>query len=200
MQRFQWGEDGQRRLVGAGGGGTLFSGTDDRGEVRIFGLMPGEYVIGTRRGLTSGPGAGSDAAEGFANTFYPGTLSATDAQPISVGIGQELSIQFALVASRLSRIRGTATDSQGRPAAGATINLVTQIGCGGMSSSTAGTVGPDGAFSVSGVPPGEHFLQFRQRLGLETESASMPISVAGDINGAGRDPWVGYHGGGPCGL
>jgi protocatechuate 3,4-dioxygenase beta subunit len=183
MQRFQWGEDGQRRLVGAGGGGTPFSGTDDRGEVRIFGLMPGEYVIGTRRGLTSGPGAGSDAAEGFANTFYPGTLSAMEAQPISVGIGQELNIQFALVASRLSRIRGTATDSQGRPAAGATINLVTQIGCGGMSSSTAGTVSPDGTFSVSGVPPGEHYLQFRQRLGLETESASVPISVGGDING-----------------
>ena len=78
VQRFQWGEDGQRRLTGAGSGGAAFSGTDDRGEIRIFGLMPGEYVIEARRGLTGGgPGAGSDTAEGFANTFYPGTLSAT---------------------------------------------------------------------------------------------------------------------------
>ena len=101
VQRFQWSEDGQRRLVSSGSGGTLFSGTDDRGEVRIFGLMPGEYVIEARRGLgAGGPGAGPDSAEGFANTFYPGTLNASEAQAISVGIGQELSIQFPLTASR----------------------------------------------------------------------------------------------------
>jgi hypothetical protein len=184
VQRFQWGEDGQRRLTGAGSGGAPFSGTDDRGEMRIYGLMPGEYVIEARRGLTGGgPGAGNDTAEGFATTFYPGTQSVMEAQPITVGIGEELSVQFPLVASRLSRIRGTAADSQGRPAAGATISVVTPVGCGGFSSSGAGQVGPDGAFTVSGVPPGEHYLRFSLRQGLETEYASVPITVAGDING-----------------
>jgi hypothetical protein len=183
VQRFQWSEDGQRRLTGVGSG-LPFSGTDDRGEMRIFGLMPGEYVIEARRGLGSGgPGAGNDTAEGFANTFYPGTTNAAEAQPVSVGIGQEISVQFSLGASRMSRIRGTARDSQGRPAVGANISLVTLSGCGGMSSSSAGQVGADGAFTVSGVPPGDHFLQFRLRQGLETEFASTPIAVTGDING-----------------
>ena len=184
VQRFQWGEDGRRRLTGAGSGGTGLSGTDDRGEMRIYGLMPGDYVIEARRGLGGGgPGAGSDTAEGFANTFYPGTLSATEAQPITVGIGQELSIQFPLVSSRLSRVRGTAADSQGRPAAGATIAVVTAVGCGGFSSAGAGQVGPDGAFAISGVAPGEHFLRFSHRVGLDTESAAVPINVTGDISG-----------------
>lgn len=184
VQRFQWSEDGQRRLVGSGSGGTPFSGTDDRGEVRIYGLMPGEYVIEARRGVgTGGPGAGSDAAEGFATTFYPGTLSAPEAQPVTVGIGQELSIQFSLAVSRLSRIRGTAADSQGRPAAGAAISVVTPVGCGGFSSSTAGQVAPDGTFTVSGVAPGEHFLRFSLRRGVDTESAAVPLAVTGDIDG-----------------
>ena len=182
VQRFQWGEDGQRRLIGAGG--QPFSGTDDRGEVRIYGLMPGEYAIQARRGLTGGgPGGGSDTGEGFATTFYPGTLRAAEAQPITVGIGQELSIQFPLTTSRLSRIRGTAVDSQGRPAAGATISVMTPVGCGGFSSSGAGQVGQDGTFTVSGVPPGEQYLRFSLRRGLETESAAVPISVTGDISG-----------------
>ena len=183
VQRFQWGADGQRRLTSAGG--QPFSGTDDRGEIRIFGLMPGDYVIEARRGPTggAGPSGGSDTAEGFANTFYPGTLSAAEAQPIAVGVGQELSIQFPLVASRLARIRGTAADSQGRPAAGATVVVVTTVGCGGFSSSSTGRVAPDGTFTVSGVAPGEHHLQFSLREGLDTQSAAVPITVNGDING-----------------
>jgi hypothetical protein len=185
VQRFQWGEDGRRRLTAAGGsGGAPFSGTDDRGEVRIYGLMPAEYVIEARRGLTGGgPSGGSDTSEGFATTFYPGTVSAAEAQPITVGIGQELSIQFPLVASRLARIRGTAVDSEGRPASGATIAVVTPIGCGGFSSSGTGRVTPEGTFTVSGIPPGDHYLQFSLREGLDTESASVPINVTGDING-----------------
>src|SRR5262245_56576822 len=50
VQRFQWGVDGRRRLTGAGGQRT--SVTDDRGEVRLFGLMPGEYVLEAGRPLT----------------------------------------------------------------------------------------------------------------------------------------------------
>jgi hypothetical protein len=188
VQRFQYGPDGQRRLVQAAGPTSPFSGTDDRGEFRAFGLMPGEYVVlGSQRSVLGGalpPGAGNDAGEGFSPTYYPGTISSAEAQPVTLGVAQETSVQFAMVASRLSRVSGRAVDSQGRPAAGAQISLVTTTG-NGTSSSSAGSVAADGSFGVGGVSPGEHTLQFRQgRPGVPGEGASVPVVVAGtDIDG-----------------
>ena len=184
VQRFQWSPTGQRRLVNAGTGGILGqNGTDDRGEVRIFGLMPGEYVLeaSNRLGGISPLSGGSSNAEGFSPTFYPGTLDSAQAQTISLGIGQEVSVQFAVVASRFSRIRGRAVDSQGRPAAGAGIQVVTQSGSG-TSSSGAGQVNPDGTFAVSGVAPGQHTLRFSTRAGADSEAAAVPVNVSGDID------------------
>ena len=33
------------------------------------------------------------------------------------------------------------------------------------------------------MPPGDHYLRFTLRVGLETENGSVPITVAGDLNG-----------------
>src|SRR5262249_47865682 len=101
VQRFQFGTDGQRRLTGAPGGPGFMNVTDDRGEYRAYGLTPGEYVVSaTVRTIGSGPGNPDDNTDGFAPTYYPGTVSVTDAQPISVGAAEERSVQFALVAAR----------------------------------------------------------------------------------------------------
>src|SRR5687768_12727333 len=162
-QRFQWGADGQRRLTRAPSGGPgsgFFLATDDRGEIRIFGLMPGDYIIEARADLViQGVSAGNDTREELARTFYPGTLSAAQARPVTVGIGEEISIQYSVVTARLARVSGTAVDSQGRPASGASISLVTVSG-GSISSSTGTAVRADGTFVLSGVAPGEHSLRF----------------------------------------
>src|SRR5262245_32043873 len=51
-QRFEYRADGQRMLAAIYVQGQ--SGTDDRGEIRLFGLMPGEYVVSaTYRVVTS---------------------------------------------------------------------------------------------------------------------------------------------------
>jgi hypothetical protein len=185
-QRFQWGADGQRRLTRAPSGGPgsgFFLATDDRGEIRIFGLMPGDYIIEARGDLViQGVSAGNDAREELARTFYPGTLSADQARPVPVGIGEEISIQYAVVTARLARVSGTAVDSQGRPASGASISLVTASG-GSISSSAGTAVRADGTFVLSGVAPGEHSLRFNTRVGETYESAAMPITVTGDIAG-----------------
>jgi protocatechuate 3,4-dioxygenase beta subunit len=183
VERFQWGPNGQRRLISAGTGGILgLTGTDDRGEVRIFGLMPGEYVLeaSNRLGGISPLSGGSSNAEGFSPTFYPGTLDSTQAQTISLGIGQEVSVQFPVIASRFSRIRGRAVDSRGQPAAGAGIQVVTQSGSG-TGSSGAGQVNPDGTFAISGVAPGQHTLRFSTRAGADSVAAAIPVNVSGDI-------------------
>src|SRR5688572_17988693 len=105
VQRYQYGPDGQRRLTGAQTGNAALglAGTDDRGEMRVFGLMPGEYVVqASMRSLGSPTGSNlGDSAEGYLPTFYPGTVSADQADIISIGIGEERSIQFAIVPARL---------------------------------------------------------------------------------------------------
>jgi hypothetical protein len=142
--------------------------------------------MATVRNLTAPAptGGANDANEGFAATYYPGTVSAAEAQAISLGIGVEVPVQFALVPARMGRVSGTVLTSDGRPAAGASISVMTVTG-NGMSSYGAGSVTPDGSFTVSGIAPGEHTLQIRQNVaGAVGEFASAPIVVGNtDITG-----------------
>jgi len=183
VQRFQYGPDGQRRLTPASSGVTFSSATDDRGEFRAFGLTPGEYVVSAsvRSFGLVGTGNPNDVQEGFSPTFYPGTVSPAEAQAVSVAAGEERSIQFAMTAARMSRISGTVFTSDGRPASGAQLIVVTRQG-GGMSTSGGGAVAADGSFSMSGIAPGEHSLEVRPQPRPGTtfaEFASMPIVVSG---------------------
>jgi hypothetical protein len=91
------------------------------------------------------------ASEGFAPTFYPGVTTASQATPIAVGIGQETTVQFSLVRSRLARVSGVVVDSQGRPANGARVWLATSVGF-----SPGANTAPDGSFIISAVPPDEY--------------------------------------------
>ena len=184
VQRYRYGPDGQRRLTSASTSLVPFAGTDDRGEIRLFGLMPGDYIVSaTMRStaLTAGPAA-NDSSEGFSPTFYPGTINPAEAQAIIVAVGQETSVQLSLVTARMARVSGTVVDSEGRPAAGAQLSVVTRQATS-MSSSGAGMVAPDGSFSIVGVAPGEHSINVRPQARPGTtggaEFASMPISVSG---------------------
>jgi protocatechuate 3,4-dioxygenase beta subunit len=191
VQRFQYAPDGQRRLTMAQGGMPGFmSATDDRGEIRIYGLSPGEYVISASVRNNGLPRAAnpSDADDGFPPTFYPGTISVAEAQPISVAAGEERSVQFSMVAARLSRISGTVLTSEGRPAAGAQLIVVTRQGGAGRSfPGSGGPVAADGSFSISGIAPGDHSIEVRSQGregGADSEFASMPVAVSGtDITG-----------------
>ena len=85
-QRYQYGPGGQRRLTYGGG---PFVMTDDLGQFRLYGLMPGEYVVSAvvrqmGMAMAMGPGSGNDSSEGYAPTFYPGTVNPADAQPVTV--------------------------------------------------------------------------------------------------------------------
>jgi protocatechuate 3,4-dioxygenase beta subunit len=182
-QRFQYGPDGQRRL-----GTVQLATSDDRGEFRLYGLMPGEYVVNAAvrnaMAITTTPNA-NDANEGFAPTFYPGTINANEAQPITLGIGEEKAIQFSLAASRMARVSGTVMTSTGGPAVGAQVMLLPRT-MSVTSLSTLGMVAPDGSFSGNAVPPGEYTLQVRMmpRGSGQAEFATVPLDVgAADVTG-----------------
>src|SRR5438105_6324202 len=104
--------NGQRQLVAAGRQAT----SDDIGQFRVFGLMPGDYIVrATVRNTTLVPAAlnGVDDPSGYPTTYYPGTTDIGQAQPVTVALGQELSgLAFGLVPARLSRVSANVIDSQ----------------------------------------------------------------------------------------
>jgi len=191
--------NGQRQLANVG----RTSITDDLGQFRIFGLMPGDYVLKASvrdNNPATAPQPSADGTMGYPGTYYPGTAEVAQAQTVTVALGQELSsVAFPLVPARLSRISGTAMGSDNRPLAGAMVILRT-IGPGGATARLnvggGNQVRPDGTFRLTNVPPGEYVLDVQQRpqnlqnaQGLQglnlsqLEFASMPLSVAGDIDG-----------------
>ena len=155
VQRYQYRSDGQRSLTQVSGAAVpSMSLTDDRGEVRVYGLMPGEYVVSAVARFLPSIGGSAPAVEGYVPTFYPGVLNASQATSISVGIGEESTAQFSMVRSRLARISGMVIDTQGRPANGANVMLGSSV----VTGSGSAHVGADGTFAISNVAPGDYAL------------------------------------------
>jgi len=169
-------------LTYAGGSGLVL--TDDRGEFRAYGLMPGEYVVSSivRRPMFQQGANPNDASEGFAHTYYPGTPNPAEAQLVEVGLPQEVSIHMALQAARLARVSGTVVNSEGKPVVAVRLMIRTASGGGGMFS-TGGSTGADGSFLLANVPPGDHYIDaFTERLPTDAagEMASVPITVSSE--------------------
>ena len=206
--RYQYQPDGRRRLTTVPTGGPFGGGgstTDDLGQFRIYGLMPGTYVISASINPMGGaiampmPAGGmnvlngaNDGSDGYATTYFPGTANENDAQGIPVNVGQEAAAFFSLVPARLSRISGVVRNSQGRPASGVTLGVRMMQPGGIAMGGFGGTTGPDGSFMLQNITPGEYVLEVRPmgRPGMpgfsaaEAEFALMPITVNGqDISG-----------------
>ena len=186
--------NGERQLVNAGRSAQ----TDDLGAYRIFGLMPGDYVVraSMRPNMPAVHEAPMSEPMGYPGTYYPGVADVSQAQTVTAALGQELSsIAFPLVPARLSRISGTVMGSDGRPLAGAMV-MIRARGSGGLGALRMNIVNgggnqvrPDGSFQLTNVPPGDYVLDVQQRpqnirslqdINLsQLEFASMPVSVSG---------------------
>jgi hypothetical protein len=143
--------------------------TDDRGELRVSDLAPGEYYVATA------PSASPVRPGGRAQTFYPGTASETEAQPVTVGLGEEVDISFPLASARGARISGVI---EGMPQRAPEVRMMRRtLGSNTMLSLN---VAPDGAFSASNLLPAEYVITVRG----ETEMGLLRLRVAGeDIDG-----------------
>jgi hypothetical protein len=188
--------NGERQLVNSG----RIVQTDDLGQYRIFGLMPGEYVVrASLRQNVARPGATEPDPMGYPGTYYPGVVDVGQAQTVTVSLGQEMSsVAFSLVPARLSRISGIVMGSDGRPLSGGMV-MLRPSGTGGLGamrvafgSGNNNQIRTDGSFQLTGVPPGDYVLDVQQRpqnirnlpnLNLaDLEFASMPLTVSGDID------------------
>ena len=189
--RYQF-TNGERQLVNAGRVAT----TDDLGQYRIFGLMPGDYVV--RASAADEPERGADGTElplsrrlGYPGTYYPGVADVAQAQTVTVSLGQELSsVAFPLVPARLARISGTVMNSEGRPLGGAIVAL-RAIGSGGAAARLniggGNQVRADGTFRLTNVPPGEYVLDVQQRpQDLQNLQSSQPDAARIRLDAAQR--------------
>ena len=181
--RHQYLPNGQRQLAPVMT--VMFGGTvsNDLGEFRLFGLMPGAYIVSATPSEVGGtmtmPGAAPSPSDsdGHGITYYPGTINADQAQPITVALSEEAAVSFALVPSRMTRVSGIVRDSQGQPLPGVMLTIRSKIGYG-TSMRGLPAVGSDGRFTISNIPPGEHWLEVMQRSD-GGEAASVSIT-AGD--------------------
>jgi protocatechuate 3,4-dioxygenase beta subunit len=199
VMRYQY-LQGERRLMAAGNGQT-----DDKGQFRVWGLMPGDYYISAvarggfgggfgpgGRGLGGrGGGRGGGLATGnesdainYAPTYYPGVTSVSDAKPISLGLSQELlDMNFSMQLVRMSRLAGRVTNPDGSATTNGQVNLVLEGSGGGRGNQIGAAFGSridwDGGFALNAVPPGRYILRAR---GDDTETpqfATIPLTVNG---------------------
>jgi hypothetical protein len=200
--------NGQRGLQASGAGDT----TDDTGAYRLHGLAPGEYyVTASPRRVEDRTGRLiSEAIPGRgAPIFYPGTANRDEAQRITVDVSGEARADMQFVDVRTSRVSGIVLASDGTPAAGAMITLLSRDldfagGAGdGMQVplQIQDDAAADGSFELTGVPPGSFTLRAQTRPNISAifdipnqrvvgpvvppviESALVPVTVDGDIAG-----------------
>jgi hypothetical protein len=178
--------NGQRQLGPAGTGDT----TDDLGQYRLHGLPPGEYYIAARPGGFMFLGTSEDRT-GYGQTFYPGALNVNEASRLTVSIGQEAqNIVISLAPSRIASLSGTMTTSSGKPVKQGVV-MIREQGNQATMNIRPGMI-LDGAWTVSGVAPGEYMLIAQvmdlEALGATGSTAGMPtpemvtmnLTVTGD--------------------
>jgi len=174
MRMVYW--QGRHRLVPAGNG--PLPRTDEAGEYRLSGLVPGAYIVmATLRETWTVSEDGVERTMGYAPTYYPGTAALTDARRVAVEAGKDATnINFALMPGRAATISGTVTDSSGSPLANRGIQLTTDLsGPNGFAIMFAGAAptGPDGTFTLKNIPPGSYKL--RAQTIASTSSPQAPI-------------------------
>jgi len=177
---------GQKQLGPAGA-----DQSDDRGQYRVFGLPPGDYVVSATAGgieqavrqMFGDPGAAQTTeSSGYAPTYYPGVISAGDATKLKLGAAQEITgIDFQIQVVPFATVRGVVVGGS------ASVTLIPDDGSGAGGGSMGafgalsdlagrggGRCGPgpfggglravtraDGTFSIPNVTPGKYTIVAR---------------------------------------
>ena len=163
---------GNAQLVPTGAPDT----SDDTGTFRLFGLMPGEYLV---MALVRRP-AGSHRAE--ASVYYPGTLNPASADLIRVRVAQDsegATIQVPTDAP-VTTVAGQVFEPDGAPARAGTVLLFSRFALQPSVNSPGivASIQSDGRFVLPDVPAGSHLLEASSAMnGAAGGHALLPIEV-----------------------
>jgi hypothetical protein len=172
---------GKRTLVPAG----RTASTDDNGEFRLFGVMPGQYYLQATWRANNPFGPGGETSAAYAPMFFPGVLEAGEAQRFRIEIGQQLNdLVMTLRPTKAARVSGTILTSDGRPYSGM-LNVMRMAANGMVTNNLAAMIRPDGTFQLNNLAPGEYQLRTFPNgafgpPGSDVEMAMAKIKIAGE--------------------
>ena len=142
---------------------------------------------------------------GYAPVCYPGTVSATAATPITLGIAEERpGVDFQLQLAPLARVEGMVVNSTGADVRQVNITLSDAQQASLRISSISARADADGRFRLTNVPPGQYVLTARATIQPQREAPAaagrgrggapsaprpepIPVWGAADITVDGRD-------------
>jgi protocatechuate 3,4-dioxygenase beta subunit len=165
--------------------GMPLSGADGTFEIR--GLEPGRYIVGAGpRAVQSyvlASGAGGKVAvtekhpaDGYVQTYYPGTTEFADSIPIVLRPGETFTADFKVARRPLFRASGEISALDAEPWDG-TINIVA-AGEGVTRAGYSGKASVPGAFVVEGLPAGQYRLDsVRGQTEAVRDSAGLSFSL-----------------------
>jgi hypothetical protein len=160
---------GYRRLEAVGAADF----TDDTGAYRVYGLPPGDYVVGAS--LRVAP-IDSVVETTYAPTYYPGTGDLAGAQRIRIALGTEVTAGFPLLPVRNVRLSGSVATSAGA-AANAFLTLISETADLGTPLGIGGVTREDGTFTLPDVAPGRYTLTATLRGDGASEHGAVQVVV-----------------------
>lgn len=162
--------------------------TDDTGTFRVWGLAPGDYLVGARPNrFVADTNDAASRREGYATTFYPGTPSLANARAVRVTPGKDTGgVSFQLVSVPLSTVRGVVQlppETDGR-AVNLGVGLVAPQRLDGYVTRGA-RARNDGSFELSRLAPGTYQVTARlfQQGGVEFYGTTDVEVTGADVDG-----------------
>ena len=154
--------------------------TNDHGEYRIHGLMPGSYYVAfstTRDRVLKENGVGSVGR--YPVTFYPSVTSLDTAVATPVKAADEAIVNVTLTAAKGFSVRGKITGSD--PDTKPLLMMSPVLSSGDMQLNIA--VADNGTFEINGIVPGNYTLMAMGSVARATASGKRKITIEDrDVN------------------
>jgi protocatechuate 3,4-dioxygenase beta subunit len=152
--------------------------TDDRGQYRLFGLLPGTYYVAIADGQLQPHGTLNGPPS--PQLFYPGVATVAAASPLLIEAGRDVpGVDLVLDSAAGVRVTGTVRVSTGEPAKGVAQFFADSRTGVPVAQPTTVALSPNGTFSFSGVAPGDYVVQVAadREWGFNDEFGVVNVSV-----------------------